>query len=121
MSGYANNPATSLNSFVSSFRNNILSSSVAIVMYGYSKTFKRERNVRTIMILSIAILLISMCIGINASRAHYKYIKVLESDRMNVPPYVDFKAWYMHLYTALAYNAVLLIVLLLTIRRLMTR
>lgn len=86
-------------------------------MYGYAKTFKRADSGKMMKSLSIVILMISIAIGLNASRAHYNYIKVLESDRTNVPPYVDFDAWYMHLYTALAYNAVLLCLLFITIRR----
>lgn len=110
---YAQNPATSLNSFLSAFRNNILSSSVAIAMYGFSKTFSRESSVTFTKIVSICIFIVSFCIGMNTIYAHYDYIRELEKDKDNLPPYVNLNAWYNHMYIAMGYNVIVLIILVL--------
>lgn len=110
---YAQNPATSLNSFLSAFRNNILSSSVATAIYGFAKTFSRESSITFIKIVSIGIFIVSFCIGINTIYAHYDYIKALEKDKDNLPPYVNLNVWYNHMYIAIAYNLIVFIILVL--------
>ena len=114
---YAQNPASALNNFLSAFRNNILSSSVAIAMYGFSSTFSTESSVTFTKLVSICIFLLSFCIGLNSIYAHYDYILALEKDKNNLPPYVNLNAWYNHMYIAIGYNIILFIILVLASMR----
>ena len=104
-----------INGFISSFRNNILSSSVATVMFGFSNGFKNETSKKTVMLLSVLILLVSLSIGINAMYGHYLFIKHIEKNE--IPEFVESTMW-NHLYIASGYNIIVAILLVLTAKRL---
>ena len=114
---YSNNPATTLNSFLSSFRNNVLSSSVAIVVFGFSNSFKLKTSTTFVRAISVGIFALSLCIGVNTIYALRDYIKKLEKDRDSLPPYVNLRVWYNHMYIAMGYNCFLLVMLILAVIR----
>ena len=68
------NAHTFINGFHSSFRNILVTSSLAIVLYGFSNTFKLNKSIDIIKIISLVIFILSFMVYFGLeSRMSYVY------------------------------------------------
>ena len=71
---FSNNPNTVYNGMMSGQRNMFLSSSIAIVMFGFSNNFKNHLLRWTVKLISMGIFILSCYIGITASNEFMYYL-----------------------------------------------
>lgn len=110
MTKFSNNPQSVYNGMISGQRNMFLTSSVAIAMAGFSKTFKDKSVVIIIKLLSLIILFISMYIGLKSSYDFRYYLDNIEMDNLS---YVPINSWYNWSYVSYIYCIMMLAIVIL--------
>ena len=90
---YANNPQAVYNGLISGQRNMFLSSSVAIVMIGFSNSFKNTIIRLSIKLCGLFILILSIFIGMRATNDFNFYIKHNENKLPNDIPVSNWLHW----------------------------
>ena len=91
---YANNPQTFMNSYLSAIRNSIISLSLGIGVYGFSKTFKKKSSENIMRLISLFLYLYSITLCINSNLMLRQYLQIYQADSQNpVPEYIDFRYW----------------------------
>jgi hypothetical protein len=88
-------------------RNMFLSSSIAIVMFGFSNNFNDHTLSWTVKIISMSIFLLSCYIGITASNEFMHYLNVYKS---KLPKHVPVESWYRWGYVSYVYSIILLFI-----------
>lgn len=102
---YSNNPHTVYNGMISGHRNMFLSSSVAIIMIGFSDTFKNKTIQLSIKICGLIILMLAIFIGITATH-DFKYYITHTKDIL--PDYVPLDSWKSWSYVTYIYSGILI-------------
>ena len=110
------NAHTFINGFHSAFRNILVTSSLAIVLYGFSNTFKLNKSIDIIKIMSLVIFIISFLQGLNTAVGFYRYYKILEPQN-NLPDEVDLQIWWNYLLITVFYLVILLIIIIIAFIR----
>ncbi len=105
---YSNNPHAAYSGLISGQRNMFLSSSVAVVMIGFSGRFKSTAVRFTLKGLSCFIFLISIFIGYQAEQDFKFYLE----KNPELPEHVPVDEWKNWLYVSYMYCAILIIVIL---------
>ena len=113
---YTNNPQTFQNGFFSSSRNTYLLTTVGIGIYSFSNIFKKK-NHNILISLSLLVFLFTLLLSINTNYAYYKYIKILEKDKKNLPEYINLKIWNKYLYISIFYTIFIFIILIVLLFR----
>lgn len=103
---YSNNPHAAYSALISGQRNMFLSSSVAVVMIGFSSKFKSKAVRFTLKGLSSLIFFISIFIGYQAERDFKFYLE----KNPDLPEYVPLDEWKNWLYVSYMYCAILIVV-----------
>jgi hypothetical protein len=107
---YSNNPQAVYNGLISGQRNMFLSSSVAIVMIGFSNSFKRKEIELSIKICGLLIILLSIFIGF---RATYDFNYYFSHNKENLPNYIPLSSWKNMEYVTYIYIGILICLSLL--------
>ena len=90
----ANNPQSFMNGYLSGMRNSIITTSLGIAIYGFSRSFKKKSSRRTMKRLSILVYFFSFLIMVNSVLLLRKYLNVTtEEELKEMPKYVDIKKW----------------------------
>lgn len=94
-------PQSVYNGAVSGQRNMFLSSSLAVVIAGFSNNFKNKNITLFVQLLSVLIFAISVYIGISTN---YDFTFYLDRVKHKLPSYIPIDNWYrmgnvMYLYT----------------------
>jgi|TARA_B110000971_G_scaffold188571_1_gene198403 hypothetical protein len=111
---YSNNPHTVYNGYMSGQRNMFLSSSVAIVMIGFSNSFKRDTVKLSIKICGLLIIMLSIFIGLTSTH-DFKYY--LSHNKEPLPSYIPLTSWKSLEYVTYIYSGILICLAVLFISR----
>lgn len=103
---YSNNPHTAYNGLISGQRNMFLSSSVAVVMIGFSGKFKSKTVKYVLRGLSSLIFFISIMIGMQAERDFKFYLE----KNPELPEHIPVEQWKNWIYISYLYCTILIIV-----------
>jgi len=86
-------PQTFLGSYMSTVRNSIITVSLGIGVYGYSKNFKKTSRL-TMKILSVLIYLFSIGLIFNVNLLLKQYLDNFPNDKLEyTPSYFNHKIW----------------------------
>ena len=86
-------PQTFISSYMSTVRNSIITVSLGIGVYGFSKNFKKTSKI-TMKILSVLIYLFSIGLLYNVNILLKKYLDNFSNDKLeSTPSYFDFNIW----------------------------
>ena len=86
-------PQTFLSSYMSTVRNSIITVSLGIGVYGYSKNFKKTSRL-TMKILSVLIYLFSIGLIFNVNLLLKQYLDNFPNDKLEyTPSYFNHKIW----------------------------
>ena len=118
---YSHNPQSVINGFHSTTRNMFLTLSISIALYGFSGTFNTGMSIDIVKDLTLIILTISFCIGLNNVVSFNNYIEILKKDKENVPSFVDFNAWKRYVYINFFFLIILLILICAVLYRVLKR
>ncbi len=102
---YSNNPQAVYNGLISGQRNMFLSSSVAIVMIGFSHSFKRKAIQLSVKICGLLIIMLSIFIGLTATH-DFKYY--LSHNKEPFPDYIPLTSWKSSAYITYVYSGILI-------------
>jgi hypothetical protein len=101
------NPHTVYNGAVSGQRNMFLSSSLAIVIAGFSHNFKNKNIAIFVKILAFIIFTISIYIGFTST---YDFRFYLDHVKEKLPNYVPIENWYRMGYIVYAYTFIITLI-----------
>lgn len=101
------NPHIVYNAAISSQNNMFISSSLAVVIAGFSRNFKNKNIVNLIQILCVFIFAISVYIGFSAD---YDFIYYLDHVKDKLPSYIPIDSWYRMGYIVYLYTVIITIV-----------
>lgn len=101
---YSNNPHTVYNGMMSAQRNMLLSSSVAVVMIGFSNTFEQKSIMLLVKLLAFSIFAISIFIGVEAVIDFHFY---LDRHAATLPDHIPVDKWYRWAYVSYIYSVIL--------------
>ena len=104
---FSNNPNTVYNGMMSGQRNMFLSSSIAIVMFGFSNNFKSHILRWSVKLISMGIFLLSCYIGITASNEFMYYLNAYKN---KLPKHIPVESWYRWGYVSYVYSIILLFI-----------
>ena len=107
---YSNNPQAVYNGLISGHRNMFLSSSVAVVMIGFSHSFKNPKIQLSIKFCGLCILGLAIYIGIHATHDFKYYIK---HNKDTLPSYIPVNSWKNWAYVTYIYSGILICLSLL--------
>lgn len=115
----ANNPQTFLNSYLSAVRNSIISFTLGIAIFGFSKTFKSKKSGLMMRLLSILLYTFSLGNGLNSCLMLHSYLKKIDSkDNLDeYPEYIDFNYWKGYLILGYAFCVVLAVLFFISSER----
>ena len=117
----ANNPQTFLNTYLSAMRNSIISFTLGIGIYGFSKTFTNQKSDFIMRLFSILLYIFSLGNALNTSRMLQLYLNKVEEEKKSkkfpFPDYVSFKHWKYYLVLGYFFCFILVILLLLSSKR----
>jgi hypothetical protein len=114
----ANNPQTFLNSYLSAMRNTIITLTLGIGIYGFSKTFKDKNAERIMRLLSITMYVYSIVLCINSTLMFRSYLEsITEDEEKMLPKYINLDYWKVYEVLGWVFAAVLLILILLATKR----
>ena len=86
-------PQTFLSGYMSTVRNSIITVSLGIGVYGFSKNFKKSSKI-TMKLLSVLIYLFSIGLLYNTNVLLKKYLDNFPNDKLEyTPSYFDFNIW----------------------------
>ena len=90
----SNNPQSFMNGYLSAMRNSIITASLGVAIYGFSRSFKKKRSRNIMKRVSILVYFFSFIIIINSSLLLRNYLSsVSEEDKKEFPAYIDLKKW----------------------------
>lgn len=107
------NPYTVYNGTLSAQRNMFITSSLAIVILGFSNKFKNKNVVNLIKIIGIATFAISIFIGYESAREFSRYLEIINK---NPPKNIKINSWKRWLYVNYIYSTLMTIVLILCLK-----
>ena len=117
----ANNPQTFLNTYLSAIRNTIISLTLGIGIFGFSKTFKDKKSSLILRFLSIVIYVYSFITGLNTSLMLHSYLKKMENldenNKAYIPEYINFKFWKVYLILGYTLCVILILLFVLALQR----
>ena len=99
----SNNPYTAYNGMLSSQRNMFVSSSLAVILIGFSQKYKKETFRVAASVVASGIILLSIYIGFKSIYDFEYYL-----DNIKVPSYIPIDSWRTWKYVVYIYSFVLI-------------
>ena len=105
----SNDPQTFLNGYLSAMRNSIITSSLGVAIYGFSRSFKKKISRNIMKRLSILVYIFSFVIMLNTVLLLRKFLSVVsKKDVKEFPKYVDLKKWKVYEYLGWFFTVIVL-------------
>ena len=97
---FVNNPQSFINTYLSAMRNSIISISLGVAIYGFSRIYFKNQKPKDIMkIMSILVYGFSVVtIFVSTSMFRSYLTKLTDEEKQNLPNYIDLKYWKLFEY-----------------------
>ena len=97
---FVNNPQSFINTYLSAMRNSIISISLGVAIYGFSRIYFKHQKPKDIMkIMSILVYGFSVVtIFVSTSMFRSYLTKLTDEEKQNLPNYIDLKYWKLFEY-----------------------
>ena len=110
----SNDPQTFLNGYLSAMRNSIITSSLGVAIYGFSRSFKKKISRNIMKRLSILVYIFSFVIMLNTVLLLRKFLSVVsKKDVKEFPKYVDLKKWKVYEYLGWFFTVIVFLIITL--------
>jgi hypothetical protein len=114
---FSNNPQSFMNGYLSGMRNSIITVSLGIAIYGFSRSFKKKTSRKTMKRVSILIYLFSFMIILNTSLLLHNYLLLLtEEDKSKMPKYINLGLWKTYEYLGWFFSMLVFLFIFLGVR-----
>lgn len=108
----SNNPQSFMNGYLSAMRNSIITSSLGVAIYGFSRSFRNKSSRNIMKRLSVLVYLFSFIIIINSNLLLRKYLgAITEKDKKSFPEYIDLKRWKYYEYLGWFFSVIVFIII----------
>jgi hypothetical protein len=113
---FANNPQSFMNGYLSAMRNSIITVSLGVAIYGFSRSFRKKRSRDIMKRLSVLIYFFSFMIILNSSLLLRNYLSLLtDEEKSKMPKYILLEKWKKYEYLGWFFTIIVFIILLLGI------
>ena len=110
----ANNPQSFLNGYLSAMRNSIITTSLGVAIYGFSRSFKKKISRNIMKRLSILVYLFSFIIMLNTVLLLRKYLRIIPHEELEkFPKYIDLKKWKNYEYLGWFFTIIVFLIITL--------
>lgn len=114
----ANNPQTFMNTYLSAMRNTIITLTLGIGIFGFSKTFKNKKSELVMRTLSLVMYLYSLALCVNSNLMFRKYLESLSEEQIKeFPPYINLEYWRVYEVLGWIFSAILILLICLASKR----
>jgi len=111
---FADNPQSFMNGFLSGMRNSIITVSLGIGIYSFSRNFKKKSSRDIMKRLSVLVYLFSFLILFNSNLLLRNYLSSLnDKEKGEMPKYINFTMWKRYEYLGWFLSLIILILFIL--------
>jgi len=109
------NPQSFFNGYLSAMRNSIISVSLGVAIYGFSRSFAKQRSKDIMKKVSIVLYLFSLMLILNTVILLRNYLNSVNKDDIEkLPKYVDLSKWRLYEYIGWFLSVIVTIIILLS-------
>jgi hypothetical protein len=113
---FANNPQSFMNGYLSALRNSIITVSLGVAIYGFSRSFKKKSSRDIMKRLSVLVYLFSFLILFNSNLLLRDYLSLLtDEEKSKMPKYINLEKWKKYEYLGWLFSIIVFIIFLLGI------
>ena len=95
----SNNPQSFMNGYLSGMRNSIITVSLGIAIYGFSRSFKKKSTRNIMKRVSVLMYLFSLMVMLNSTLLLRNYLLLLtEKEKNEMPKYINLNQWKRYEY-----------------------
>ena len=110
----ANNPQSFLNGYLSAMRNSIITTSLGVAIYGFSRSFKKKVSRNIMKRVSILVYIFSFVIMFNTVLLLRKYLRIVPKEDVDkFPKYIDLKKWKNYEYLGWFFTLIVFLIITL--------
>jgi len=103
-----------MNGYLSAMRNSIITMSLGVAIYGFSRSFEKEYSRNIMKRLSLFPYFFSFLIMINTTLLFRKYlISLTEEEKQKMPKYIDLKLWKRYEYLGWFFTVIIFLIITL--------
>jgi len=107
-------PQSFMNGYLSAMRNSIITTSLGVAIYGFSRSFKKKSSRNIMKRLSVLVYLFSFIIIINSSLLLRNYLNsITDEDKKEFPKYIDIEKWRYYEYLGWFFSTIVFVIILL--------
>lgn len=93
------NPQAFMNGYLSGLRNGIITLSLGVAIFGFSRTFEKQSSRDAARIVSVLSYLVSLSMSIITTLQLREYLKKIDSnDKKSMPKYINLNLWEKYEY-----------------------
>ena len=113
----ANNPQSFMNGYLSAMRNSIITVSLGVAIYGFSRSFKKIDSRKIMKNLSVLVYIFSFLIILNSNLLLRQYLKTItEEEKNEMPNYIDLHIWKRYEYFGWCLNVIVFVIIFLGLK-----
>jgi len=113
----ANNPQSFINGYLSAMRNSIITVSLGVAIYGFSRSFKKIDSRKIMKNLSVLVYIFSFLIILNSNLLLRQYLKTItEEEKNEMPNYIDLHIWKRYEYLGWFLNVIVFVIIFLGLK-----
>ncbi len=107
-------PQSFMNGYLSAMRNSIITTSLGVAIYGFSRSFKKKSSRNIMKRLSVLVYFFSFIIIINSSSLLRNYLNsITDEDKKEFPKYIDLEKWRYYEYLGWFFSTIVFVIILL--------
>jgi len=107
-------PQSFMNGYLSAMRNSIITTSLGVAIYGFSRSFKKKSSRNIMKRLSVLVYFFSFIIIINSSSLLRNYLNsITDEDKKEFPKYIDIEKWRYYEYLGWFFSIIVFVIILL--------
>lgn len=107
-----------MNTYLSAMRNTIITLTLGIGIFGFSKTFKNKKSELVMRTLSLVMYLYSLALCVNSNLMFRKYLESLSEEQIKeFPPYINLEYWRVYEVLGWIFSAILILLICLASKR----
>ena len=105
-------PQSFMNGYLSAMRNSIITTSLGVAIYGFSRSFKKRSSINIMKRLSVLVYFFSFIIIINSSLLLRNYLNsITDEDKKEFPKYIDIEKWRYYEYLGWFFSIIVFLII----------
>lgn len=106
-----------MNGYLSAMRNSIITVSLGVAIYGFSRSFKKIDSRKIMKNLSVLVYIFSFLIILNSNLLLRQYLKTItEEEKNEMPNYIDLHIWKRYEYFGWCLNVIVFVIIFLGLK-----